>query len=259
MRNRTTLFFVASLFLLPVATAEKAKTLGPTDKQLEIIFSERKEAHRELAYKQVPANRKPASSEETEKEILLKDFEAETLQIFETLFIDKTGGKKKTQDYYQAIGKAFLVKANDKESKVYKALRISALSNIDGRNPEGGISFPIKKDAVRVVGVSEHSVDRKERCSYNEEKQKVEMCTQGWEQDQVLVGVAGTSCHNAGCDTDMRMFTVTVEFIGEVTKGPIRSGENISAEDSKIIKKAYVKVSVEAPFKISGITKADLK
>jgi hypothetical protein len=255
----TTLFLLANLFLLPTATAEKAKILTPTDKQLEVIFSERKKAYIEFASKQVPTSRKPASSEETEKEILLKDFESESLQIFETLFIDKSGGKKKTQDYFQTIAKAFLVKANDKESKVYKALRISALSIIDGRNPEGGISFPIKKDAVKVVGVIGHNVDIKERCIYNEEKQTEETCTQGWEQDQVLVGVAGTRCHNAGCDSDMRMFTVTVESIGEVTKGRIRYGENVSAEDSKVIRKSVVKVYVEAPIKVSGITKADYK
>jgi hypothetical protein len=183
---------------------------------------------------------------EVEKKQLLKTFlpkeGSAAMQINETLFNDKVS-KKNTVDYYPAIKSSFIKKANDQKSKLYKYLRIDSLSMIDGRNPTG-IEFPIKSEDVTIFGTSARNVNERERCNFDEKTNK-EICSQGWHQNSVLLGVKRTLCHNSGCDTDSIFFIVNVTQEAEQTEG-----SSITGRDYKVISPSYINVSVDSPYKL---------
>lgn len=186
---------------------------------------------------------------EAEKKALLKSFSSDaassSMQINEVLFTDKIS-QKTANDYFPAIKSSFIKKANDPKSKLYKYLRIESLSMTDFRNPSG-ISFPIKSEDIKIFGTSGHHVDQRETCSIDEKTNKL-VCSNGWSEDDVLVGVKRQSCHNAGCDTDTVLFVINVTREPETTLGSVLDDRN--QKDFKVISPSYVSVSVDSPYRL---------
>lgn len=187
---------------------------------------------------------------DAEKNALLKSFSTDAtnsaMQINEVLFNDKIS-QKTTTDYFSAIKSSFLKKANNPKSKLYKYLRIESLSIVDGRN-SSGIDFPIKPNDVKIFGISGHHVDQRENCNADEKTNKL-ICSNGWSEDDVLVGVNSQFCHNAGCDTDTVLFVIKVTHVAETTLGSALDDRN--SKDFKVLGKSYISVSVDSPYKLN--------
>ncbi len=185
---------------------------------------------------------------DAEKNALLKSFTTDAastaMQIMEPLFKDKLSNKT-VSDYYPAIKASFIRKANDPKSKLYKYLKIDSLYAAINLGRSSGIEFPIKAEDVKIFGIDSHSVDERERCEYGDEKTSKEICSYGWKQDNVLLGVKRLDCHNSGCDTSTVYFLINVTHEAEKTEGSVMTGRNY-----KVISPSYISVSVDSPYRL---------
>ncbi|MBX3017248.1 MAG: hypothetical protein KF767_05120 [Bdellovibrionaceae bacterium] len=222
--------------------------------QLGKHFEFRAKAHKTA--KAASQNRKPASSDEVndmadaaqqaEQRQILADFRKSvgtSFQILEKL------GQFGDNGAVARIPELLAKQIANKKSLTYKALRYQQISSIDGRNSDGGFSFPVEAKNIAVLGPIGENVDLRERCQYDEVKKEETSCSQGWRSLNYLATVHAESCHNSGCDTTPAMFQVAVAYIPAVFDSSVME-ENAKP---KLLKRARYEVTVEALVSVSTI------
>lgn len=236
------------------------KTTSLTETQHARHFEFRAKAYQDMKAKDV---RKPATDDFTndmasnaqrdEQRAIVKEFRQKAGSYF-TIMEDlgrfgERGGNAKPDAIAKQIPDLLAKKLADKKSMSYKALRYQQISAIDGRNQEGGFTFPVEAKNINVFGPIAENVDQRERCSYDEKTDKITQCSQGWNQWVYLAAVSAESCHNSGCDTSPVMVKVSITFIPAVYDGTAYEEK----ANPKLLHKAYYEVKADELTDLSTI------
>lgn len=257
MQKHLVLMSVLTLSIAAVAKPGPRPELN--DAQMGKHFEFRAKAYKTA--KTASQNRKPASNDEVndmadaaqqaEQRQILADFRksvGSSFQILEKIgqFADN-GGKK--ERIAAQVPELVAKQIANKKSLTYKALRYQQIASIDGRNSDGGFSFPVDAKQISIFGPIAENVDLRERCQYDEAKKQETNCSQGWTSWSYLVTVHAEGCHNSGCDTSPNLFQVAIAYLPAVYDG---SGMEENAKP-KLLKRARYEVTIEALVNMSTI------